>query len=226
MRKLALLSILFISTFSQSIAQVSLGNELNNIDYSRPKEYEIGGITVSGVETLDRNVLIMLSGLSVGDKITIPGDKISKAIESLWSQGLFADIEIGASKIQGKTIFLDIYLEERSKLAKFSFRGVKKSEADDLREKIKLVRGQVVTENSKSNAKRIISNFFIDKGYLNVQVDIKETTDETIKKNETILVINVDKKTKVKIQQIIFKGNEEIADKKLRRYMKETKQKT
>jgi outer membrane protein insertion porin family len=226
MRKLALLSILLISGFYQSIAQTSLGSELNNIDYSRPKEYEIGGITVSGVETLDRNVLIMLSGLSVGDKITIPGDKLSKAIESLWAQGLFADIEIGASKIQGGTIFLDIYLEERSKLAKFSFRGVKKSEADDLREKIKLTRGQVVTENSKSNAKRIISNFFIDKGYLNVQVDVKETTDETIKKNETILVIDVNKKTKVKIQQIIFKGNEEIADKKLRRYMKETKQKT
>ena len=217
--------VLFFITL-QASAQISLSGELNNIDYSKPKDYEIGGITVSGIETLDRNVLIMLSGLSVGDKITVPGDKISKAIENLWGQGLFANIEIGASKIQGKTIFLDIYLEERPKLAKFSFKGVKKSEADDLRDKIKLVRGQVVTENSKNNAERIIKNHFIDKGFLNVEVRLVETTDPTIKRNETILIIDVDKKEKVKIENIIFKGNEEFADNKLRRFMKETKQRT
>jgi outer membrane protein insertion porin family len=87
-------------------SQISLHSE--KMDYASPKEYFIGGITVSGVKYLDNNVLIMLSGLNVGDKIKIPGDDISNAIKKLWKQGMFEDIEISYTKIQGDKIFLNI----------------------------------------------------------------------------------------------------------------------
>jgi outer membrane protein insertion porin family len=152
--KLKLFLFLFILVLfsATSKSQISIGNDLSEIDYSTPKEYEIGGITVTGVQFLDNNMLIMLSGLSVGDKITIPGDKISGAIDKLWEQGLFENIKISVSKISDKTIFLDIYLQERPRLSKFKFTGIRKGEADKVREEIKLTSGDVITENLISRA--------------------------------------------------------------------------
>jgi outer membrane protein insertion porin family len=95
------------------------------IDYSNPKEYEIGGVTISGIQYLDHNVLLYLTGLEIGNKITIPGDDITKAIKILWEQGLFSDVKISMTRQINDVVFLDIYLEERPRLSKFSFTGVK-----------------------------------------------------------------------------------------------------
>ena len=127
----------FIFHFSCE-AQVSIGEDLNKSDYANPKKYEIGGITVSGAQYLDNNILITLSGLSVGDKLEVPGDKITKAIQNLWKQGLFENINISTTKIQGETIFLNIYLEEKPRLSKFNITGLTKSEASTLRGKDKI----------------------------------------------------------------------------------------
>ena len=52
-----------------------------DIEYSfSRKTYEIAGITVSGADSYEDFVIIGFSGLDVGDKIEIPGDKITKAI--------------------------------------------------------------------------------------------------------------------------------------------------
>jgi|694.fasta_scaffold00329_62 outer membrane protein insertion porin family len=215
---------LFLFCSYHTKAQVVLGgSQPSTIDYSLPSEYEIGGITVSGTDYLDKNVLIIASGLSVGDKITVPGDGITKAIKSLWELNLFADISIVATKIQGKTIFLGIQVEERPRLSKFSFKGVKKHEADDIREKINLIRGKIVTENLIVTTSNTIKEFFVDKGFLDTKVSITQRADSSAP-NSVILMILVNKKQKVKINEIIFEGNKTIASKKLKRAMKETKE--
>ena len=124
-------------------AQLTLGgtDSTNVIDLSAPKEYEIGGITTTGASHMDQNVLILLSGLSVGDKVQVPGDKFSTAIENLWKQGLFEDVKITANRIQGNLIFINIDMLERPRLSRFALKGMTKSEADDVREKIKLIKG-------------------------------------------------------------------------------------
>jgi outer membrane protein insertion porin family len=224
--KLRLFLFLFILVLFSvtSKSQISIGNDLSEIDYSTPKEYEIGGITVTGVQFLDNNMLIMLSGLSVGDKITIPGDKISGAIDKLWEQGLFENIKISASKITDKTIFLDIYLQERPRLSKFKFIGIRKGEADKVREEIKLTSGDVITENIISRASNNIENYFNKKGFLNAKATIKLISDTSVT-NSVFLEINVQKNKKVKIKNINIHGNEFLTDNKVRRYLKETKQK-
>ena len=164
---LLLIAAIFITfTVSGQAVTTAAGIEF---DYANPVEYEIGGITISGVKYLDNNALITLSGLSIGDKIKIPGEKTAKAIEKLWSQGLFESIKIEATKVQGNLIFLNIDLKERPRLSRFSFTGVRKGEADDIRERIKLTRGDIVTDHliMKTNTK--IRDFFIEKGYLNAQ---------------------------------------------------------
>ncbi len=193
------------------------------IDYTKPGEYIIGGITVSGVKFLDNRVLIMISGLSVGERIKIPGDKITDAIKKLWKQEMFEKINISYTKIQGNRIFLNIDLKEQPKLAKFSFRGVKRSEADDLREKIGLVAGDPVNQNVIIRTKNRINKYFIDKGFLNVKTTISQKRDTTAA-NKVYFLIRVNKGSKVKIYEIKINGNEQISDAKLKAHLKETKE--
>src|ERR1035438_8029036 len=97
-----------------ALSQVELSDSTSSkIDYSNPKEYELGGIKFIHAEHFDQRVLTLLTGLSMGDKIQIPGDKISKAIENLWKQGLFEDIKIEVDKKQNNVIFLNVIVTER-----------------------------------------------------------------------------------------------------------------
>ena len=128
------------------------------MNYASPKEYEIGGIEVTGTKYLDKSVLKLLSGLTVGDRIMVPGDQVSKAIENLWKQGLFSDIGINAQKVVGDKIFLEFVLQERPRLSAFRFTGTRKSEEDDIREKIKLIKGKVVTEDLLLTTKNIVGD--------------------------------------------------------------------
>ncbi|HIA35883.1 MAG TPA: outer membrane protein assembly factor BamA, partial [Flavobacteriales bacterium] len=99
-------------------AQISSSNiNIEELDYANPKEYKVAGITISGIKYLDKKVLIMLSGISVGDKISLPGEKTGDAIKKLWKQGLFSDVKISITKIQGDNIFLNFYLQERPRLS-------------------------------------------------------------------------------------------------------------
>lgn len=195
------------------------------ISYTGKDTYEIGGVTVSGVQYLSKSVLAHVSGLEVGDKIEVPGTKITEAMEKLWEQGLFSDIQISATKIIDGKIFIDIYLQEQPRLSRFSFSGVNKTEAEDLREKVNLIRGSQVTSNLLSRTERIVKDHFIAKGYLNTDVVILQKED-TLMANSSILDVKVTKNEKVKIREIVFQGATVLPEKKLRRSLKETKQKT
>jgi len=204
-------------------AQVQLNDDTEDaIDYSNPREYEIGGITVTGIKYLDVNVLKTLSGLKVGDKVMVPGDDFSQAIETLWKQGLLSDIKIIATRIEDKTIFLEFRLQERPRLSRFSFKGVTKSEADKLRERIKLVTGKIITENLIMSTKNEVAKYYIDKGYMDVQVDMI-SQDEAEIGNSQIIIITVTKGPRIKIKEIKFYGVEALQSNKLQSSMKDTR---
>lgn len=240
---------MLLSTGLISQAQIISSGNISSIDYSNPNEYVIGGITVTGVKYLDQDVLINISGLKVGETIKAPGEGITKAIEKLWKQGLFSDVKILASKVIENRIFLEIQLMERPRLSKFAIKGVKKSEADDIRDRIHLVRGNQVTDNIIANTKINVREYFIDKGFYNVEVDISQLPDSNFV-NSVVLIIDVKPKKRVKVENIRFHGNmpdsifkkdqltEESSfwarkfkkspfnDNKLKRKLKDTKQKT
>lgn len=218
-----LLLVLALAFLAPSIANAQITIGQDKIDYSAPKQYEVGGITVTGTRYLDKKVLVLLSGLSVGETIQVPGEAVTEAIQKLWDQGLFSDIDIRATKIVDGKIFLDIKLQERPRLSKYAFKGVKKSDANDIRESIPLIKGKVVTDNIIVTTENIIKNHYIDKGFLNVTVNTVMEPDSTLP-NSVILKFNVDRQKKVKIGRIIFRGNEEVKKGKLARAMKETKQ--
>ena len=225
MKKLRLIHILFLLISSSISAQINLRNSIENVSYEKPVEYEIAGITIQGITNLDKNAIITLSGLTVGDKIMIPGEEISKAITKLWAQNLFADIQIQVSKILGTNIFLDIVLQELPRLSKFGFKGGSKSEVEKIREKVELVRGKIVNDNLINNTKHVVKEYFTEKGFLNTNVSITQITD-TAEVANVILEINIDKGEKIKINEINFKGVTKFKIKKLKRQLKDTKEKS
>ena len=219
--------ILFIMTFSanmsQSFAQIDLGKTTVDLDYSKPHKYEIGGVKVQGIEFLDEKALIMISGLTIGNTISVPGDDISASLKKLWKQGLFENVAITVEKIENNRIFLIIHLQERARLTGFSIQGVKKGDVDNIREKIQLVSGDVVTENLMIRTKQKIHKYFNEKGFLLAEVDVTKSADPK-KPNGVVLTINIEKNGKVKIKQLNIIGNDEVSTEKLKGAMAETKE--
>ena len=206
-----------------AFAQIQIGDDLSEIDYSSPRKYEIGGVVVEGAKYVDRSMLTMIAGLKVGETISIPGDEISTGIRKIWEQGLFEDVAINATDFVGDKVFLQIVIKEKPRVSKFSLKGIKKSEADDIRNKINLSRGDIATEHLLTKTTRIIEDFYYEKGYLNVDIDIQQVPD-TVRENYIDMIINVDKGEKVRIGKINLIGNENLNEGQLLMSMKETKQ--
>lgn len=191
-----------------SLAQTVVGGDAEyDLDYLTPKTYEIGGITFEGADNFDTRVVQLVAGLQVGDRVRIPGDKISAAVENLWKQGMFDDVQIRVTRIQGSIVFLKIVLSERPRLDKFSFKGVKKGEADKLRDEIKLVSGDVVTENLLRTSSNRIKTYYIDKGYTRVEVTPEQELDTN---GRVTITFNVDRGKRVKIDSLVFTGCEQV----------------
>ena len=216
-----ILLLISVKVFSQEAESDSTNF---SIYYSSPKEYVISGLDVQGIRYLDTQVLLQISGLAIGDKITVPGDAVTNAIKKLWNHGLFSDVKITADKIVGDNIWLRINLQERPRLADVNFSGVSKSEKDDITKKVLLLKGSQVTDNQLRTAEKIIKNIFLDKGFLNTTVNVLQR-DDTTQTNSVILDINVDKKEKVKVSEIVFHGNENLKSGILEKSMKKTKAK-
>lgn len=211
--------ILFIFLLSFQL----LNAQTINLNYLSPKEYEVGGIEIEGADHLDKNSVILLAGISVGEKIFLPSDKTSIAIDKLWKQGIFEDIQISVSRVEGKTIFLTYHFKTKPRLSGYKIEGVKRAEADKLSEIMNIYAGDVVTENLKSNCINIIAEHFIEKGFFSTNIEIEEIKDTNFNRNEAFLKFKINKGEKIRISQINIKGNNYLADKKIRSKMKDTK---
>lgn len=223
-RSLILLFLFLAVWFPRAFSQENDSTNFS-IYYSSPAKYTIADVQVSGIKYLDKSVLIQLSGLQVGNEVEVPGEGVTNAIKKLWQQGLFSDVKVTATKIVKDKIWFDIYLQERPRLADVNFMGVSKSEKDDITEKVLLLKGSQLTDNQVINAERIIKNIFLEKGFLNTEVKIVQR-DDTTQNNSLILDIYVDKKTKVKVNDIFISGNKEIGYITLERAMKKTNTRT
>ena len=199
-----------------------------NLNYQTPSTYTLGGIAVSGNGRINRNVIIAYTGLKKGQEVKVPGDDIADAIKGLWRQELFKDVAIKINKVDEDRdkIYLLIDLETRPRLRRFKINGVSESEASDLREKIELVRGDIVTEQLVSNIKGKIKSYFKGEGYMNARVAISGQNDSLFAAQSATMILDIDKGEKVKIKDITFSGNQAFDDGKLRGVLENTNRKT
>ena len=187
-----------------------------DITYSgNPHTYKLAGLAVSGIDGYEDYVLTGISGLSIGQELEVPGTAITDAVKRYWKHGLFSDVSISADSIVGDKIYLRINLLPRPRVSTINYNGLKKSERDDLEKKLGLLKGGQITPNMISRAKILAKKYFDDKGYKNADINILQR-DDVANKNQVILDINVDKKEKLKVRNIIIEGNEQLPMKKIK----------
>ncbi len=223
---LLLVVLIAASSFAQirrSRTQPTTTPPNSGLDYSRPQEYEIANIKVTGTTFLDGNTLVSLTNLKVGDRIKIPGDDISNAIKKLWKHGLVGDVKILIEKIETGKVYLIVELTERPRLSKFTFEGIAKSQKTDLKELVAPYRGKVLTDAMVNITKNNVRKHYVDKGFLNCQVNITKEKD-TLLSNHVRLNIKVQKNPKVKIDRIYIDGAEDVSLGKIKSKMKNTKE--
>jgi outer membrane protein insertion porin family len=237
MRKVYKLFLLLVATWwlhGEAAAQVidstnqptSIDVTLENIFSQKvPHRYKVANVTITGNKYFDAALLISIANINVGDEIVIPGgDQFSRAISNLWKQNYFSNVEIYITKVEGSNIYIEIAVTERPRLSSFSFKNIRKSEADDLNAKVGLVRGRIINENMRRSAIEAIQKYYADKGFRSVKTEIQETKDPKVD-NSLLMTIYIDKGTKVKINDINFADNT-VSEGRLKKQMKGTKEKT
>jgi len=216
--------LIFLLVISLQVS-AQIGDSLFLEAAKNKKKYRLAPLQIVGADFTDKNVIGLLSGLIEGEEITVPGDKITDAIKKLWKQGLFEDIQIIQDKIEDNKLYLIIKVVERPRLTKFNFKGnVKKSDADELRTKIRLMQERVVTDYLIGTVKNTVHDHYLAKGYYFNKVDITQVKDTTKKTPHTILTIRVTKGRKVRIGKVNFIGNTVVKSWKLRNNLEDTKQ--
>ena len=184
----------------------------------------IGEITVSGNTTFSPITIITYSGLSEGDEVSIPGEKISSAIKKLWESDLFSSVEVYKIKEVDNVVDLEIRLIDLPELSELEITGVKKRKYEDIIKENKLQIGVKVTENLITTTTNYLENKYKKKGFLNAKVNI--TTEEVVdstNKNKVKMSLDINKGNKIKIKEIEFDGTENLNAKILQKSMKNTK---
>lgn len=174
-----------------------------------PRNLVIGGFNVSGMEGYEDYMLTGISGLTIGQHITVPGTEITEAVKRYWNHGLFSDVQISADSIIGDKIYLHIALKPRPRVSEINYIGLKKSEREDMEKKLGILKGGQITPNMIDRAKILAKKYFDDKGYKNADIEINQRDDVT-KKNQVILDVTIDKKQKMKVRSIFIEGNEKL----------------
>ncbi len=204
-----------------------------DLNYLTPDTYEILDITVSGNESLSKKDLVSISGLSKGDRVEIPGDEIRDAAKNIWKQNLVDDVRIEITDAKRGGVIININISEVPRLASTiinghkgdpQFKNLSKAEKNDVYDLIPIAPGAKITESARRNTELVVKRFFKEKGFYSVTCTTELDSSNVFKDKYKNLLVDVDKGKKVKIDQIIFRGNRAIPDKKLKKKMKETKE--
>ncbi len=214
----SILILTFVSVFSLTAQQKDLDSG---------KKYTINSIEVTGAQNFNEQTVVAFTGLKEGDQIYIPGDRLSQVTKKLWEQNLFSDIAFYVTNIEGDMVDLELYIVELPKLNEVTVEGVRKAKKKEIIKDNNLKAGVKITKNLLTTTKNYIQKKYRDNGYLNTQVIISTTpsidsTGVEIAKN---MLIDVNKGERVKVSEIEFAGNDAFTDVKLRRAMKNVKQK-
>ncbi len=219
MRELFKRRFLFVFfTFNFSLLTGFAQDKIVNPDISyagQARECTIKGIAVSGVEDYEDYMLTSISGLSIDQRIMIPGNEITEAVKRYWRHGLFSEVKIAADSIVGEDIYLHIYLQTRPRVSSINYIGLKKTEKNDMEEKLGLLKGSQITPNMIDRAKILAKRYFDDKGFKNAEITIRQR-DDVSEKNHVILDVDVDKKEKTKVHKITIDGNRYLTEKKIK----------
>lgn len=220
-----LLKTTLITSFSAFLLLISMASTAQESPTSGQK-YTIAEIVVTGDTNFSEATIVTYSGLRKGEVVAIPGERISEALKKLWGSNLFSNIDIFLTKTDGDNAYLEISLQDLPELNKVEITGIKKGKKEAIIKDNKLTKGTKVTENLITTTKNYLTNKYKKEGFYNTKVTVTTTpVIDSIEKSRVNMLVAIDKNDKVKVKNIEFIGNEKIGDKKLKKAMKNTKQK-
>jgi outer membrane protein insertion porin family len=193
----------------------------DTLSYLNPKEYIIGGITITGTVHLDKDVLAQIAKVNKGDKMMLPGEASAAIVKNLYKENLFDDVQLYVTRLNLDTVYLEIAIKELPRLSNLRLLGLRKSEIEDLNKKLD-DKGKIVNTNLLNKIDAVIKKFLHEKGYLNTTVTIKQRPDPG-DANSLILDVTVDKGRKVMINAITFEGNKDFSQAKLKGFLSKTR---
>lgn len=206
----ALLSLALLACSAMTNAQDKI--VFPDITYAgSPRDVVIGGINVSGMSGYEDYMLTGISGLTVGQHIELPGTAITEAVKRYWKHGLFSEVQIAADSLVGDKVYLHISLKARPRVSQINYIGLKKSERQDMEQKLGILKGGQITPNMIDRAKILGKKYFEDKGFKNADIEIQQR-DDVASKNEVILDVIIDKKEKMRVRNIVIEGNDKLSD--------------
>ena len=188
---------------------------------SMPRTYEIAAIRVEGAPNYSDQHILGIAGLKVGDHVGIPGDDITAAAKRLMRQGLFSQARFVLEKTADSKAWLLLKLTPQPRISQVNYIGMKKSEREELQNRLNLMKGNQITQNIVNRAKSIVEKFFRDKGYTNAAVSVTLHEDLSAP-GEMIVDIAVDRHDKIRVHKIYITGNTVMTDGKIKRVMKKT----
>ncbi|WP_257670254.1 outer membrane protein assembly factor BamA [Parapedobacter tibetensis] len=227
MKRIIFFALVTLFTAQAVMAQQN-GRPIGDSDefsYLNPQNYIIGSVSVSGTEYLDNDVIITISKLVVGQRIEVPSDATSNVVKNLMDQGLFDDVELYADAVREDSIFFNIHVVERPRLTRIDIEGLSKSQTEEVRKQLNENTGKIVNQNLMNTTRNTITRFLSEKGYLYPEITMAPTKDSA-QVNNQILMVNVDRNSKVRAHRINFTGNEEFTQPQLRKFFKGVKQRT
>ena len=186
-----------------------------------PTKYEIAGIKVSGVDNYEDYIIIGYSGLSIGQRVDIPGSDLRNAAKRFWRQGLFSKVQIKVEKIYGDKAWLEFVLRQQPRISKINYLGMKKGEQKDIVERLGNLVGNQITPNIASRIEQIIEKYYASKGFEKATCKVNQQEDLS-KQNEVIVDVVVNKNEKIKVHKIYIEGNEVLSDRAIKQAMKKT----
>ena len=206
--KLLATTVVMLASSATIVAQDKIVHP--DISYAgTPRELVLGGMNVSGIDGYEDYMLTGISGLQVGQKVSLPGNEITDAVKRYWRHGLFSFVQISADSIVGNKVYLHIKLEAHPRVSTINYIGLKKSEREDMEEKLGLLRGSQIHPDVINRAQILAKKYFDDKGFKNADINIQQRTD-VAQKNHVILDVIIDKKEKMKVRKIIIVGNKQL----------------
>jgi len=210
-----LLALLSFGAFAQEVTDVE-------VDYTHPRKYIVGGVSVEGNTYFNAQQIIQISGLQKGLQVTVPSEDVANIVKRLWLQRYFEDVALSIEKTVADTAYFKIAIKERPRVSRWSFSGIKSGEQKELMERLNFRRGGEYSEYVEKTSVDIIRRYFAEKAFLKVQITPEVRVDSMLK-NAIRVNFAIEKGDKIKIKTINFIGNQHLKETKLAKSMKKTK---
>lgn len=202
-------------------------------NFNVPKEYTIKNILVTGNKNIQSAVVIIYSGLSINQNIKVPGNDLPLAIQNLWKQDFFSDIQVFIKEIDSVNVNVLLQVKEQPRLKRYRFvdknnRPLPDVQAKALKDEAGLKGGSYISNNLQKRTIARLNHHLQEKGYYDASVNIirhkyvDPKTKDTLSGYEEFEVV-VERGKKVKVYDFDFTGNQVMTDPQLRHAIKKIK---